>query len=368
MAFQEDMIKRLTDKGLSESTIKMYLKNLKQLNDDKVIADFKFLNKPDMIEEKIKDYSINTQKSYLSMIVSVLNCYKNDSKKMLILCNKYYLILKTLLDKIKEKPSNTMSITQSTNWIGWDDVMKIWTTYYDKIKVFNKLKTITEKQYNVLLDYIILSLFVKTEPRRNQDYLLMNITNNYNDELDKKLNYYDNVKKQFIFNVYKTSNKYNQQILDTPTELQECINSYIKFHPLLQGLKKDSKYNVKLLVKYDGTHIIQQNAITKILNKIFKKQVSSSMLRHSYITFKFGKTDKDRIETANAMGHSVETSLEYRLDNSKTTNDTSNSKDVEKTISTTKPIINKPKTPKKNKKLIQHSVKILDTPEIIRFD
>ena len=42
----------------------------------------------------------------------------------------------------------------------------------------------------------------------------MKITDNYTPESSKENNYLDTVKKQFIFNSYKTSSKYGTQIID----------------------------------------------------------------------------------------------------------------------------------------------------------
>jgi len=60
-----------------------------------------------------------------------------------------------------------------------------------------------------------------------------------------------------------------------------------------------------LLVEASGEPLVAVNAITRILNKIFGKKVGSSMLRHIFVTDKYGGVKKEQIKDALAMGHSV---------------------------------------------------------------
>lgn len=48
------------------------------------------------------------------------------------------------------------------------------------------------------------------------------------------------------------------------------------------------------------------NSITRILNKVFGKKVGSSMLRHIYLSSKYGNVSKEMKEDAKIMGHSTE--------------------------------------------------------------
>jgi hypothetical protein len=54
-----------------------------------------------------------------------------------------------------------------------------------------------------------------------------------------------------------------------------------------------------------GEPLVAVNAITRILNKIFGKKVGSSMLRHIFITDKYGGAKTEMEKDAEAMGHSV---------------------------------------------------------------
>jgi hypothetical protein len=62
---------------------------------------------------------------------------------------------------------------------------------------------------------------------------------------------------------------------------------------------------MRFLVNADGSALASVNSITRILNKVFGKHIGSSMLRHIYITHKYGDTKKEMEKDAAAMGHTV---------------------------------------------------------------
>jgi hypothetical protein len=130
------------------------------------------------------------------------------------------------------------------------------------------------------------------------------VKNSANLPTDK--NYLDFDKKAFIFNVFKTSRKEGQVVEEIPDELFSIILQYFKHHPLL-GKKVTRLTNAPFLVYQDGEPLSQVNAITRILNKIFGKKVGSSLLRHVYLTEKYGDVKKEMQDDAKAMSHSVQT-------------------------------------------------------------
>jgi hypothetical protein len=70
--------------------------------------------------------------------------------------------------------------------------------------------------------------------------------------------------------------------------------------------KKKNSF-IPLLVDYEGLPYESKNTITRILNKIFKKNIGSSMLRNIYLTNKFGDKVEELNKTAEAMGTSSNT-------------------------------------------------------------
>lgn len=297
---------KLKEKDLSDGSISLYLRNLKKLNNDEEFNNIKFLSKPDEIINKIKDLKDNTKRGYLISIVSVLKILGDKQKS---LYKKYYKLMIDINNKIKEKPTEEKTETQSKNWIEWDEVMKIYNDMKDNLKL-NKTK-ITEKQYNELLNYILLSLYVLIPPRRNLDWQKMLILCNNN--IDDKYNFLDIKNKQFIFNVFKTSKKDGKLILDIPDDLMNVINLYLKYHPLYicKRNKKDIQQNIPFLVNYNGDSFSKVNDITRMLNKIFHKKVGASMLRHIYLSSKYANILKEQEKDAKAMSHNILTQKDY---------------------------------------------------------
>jgi integrase len=130
------------------------------------------------------------------------------------------------------------------------------------------------------------------------------------DTLKLDSNYIDLVNEQFIFNTYKTSKTYKQQVIDIPPELMNVINIWVKHYPgINQASKKDG--TVPFLVNSMGNRQKTVNYITLRLNKILGKKIGASMLRHIYITHKFGPIIAEQLEVAERMGHSVEEQRAY---------------------------------------------------------
>jgi integrase len=118
-------------------------------------------------------------------------------------------------------------------------------------------------------------------------------------------NYYDMTTQRFVFNKYKTAKKYKEQVESVPESLQAVLKCYLAHHPLAK------QKEFKLLVKPDGSPLNTVNSITRILNKVFGKKVGSSMLRHIYLSGKYGKVVEDMEKDAEAMGHSTGVQKEY---------------------------------------------------------
>lgn len=303
-AFKQKLITDLKEKNLTDSSIKLYIGNLERLNDDLPLNNFKFLDDDKSIIEKLSALKQTTQRGYLISIVSILGLYKELNKKFTSLYNKYYTLMMQVNDKIKAVPTDKMSETQKDNWSSWEDIIKKFDEIKSEVDKFINSQSISKKNYNKLLEYIVLALYVYLEPRRN-DYLNMLVVKKYDKSMNPEFNYLSYDDKKMVFNKYKTSKKAGQLILDINDDLYNSIQNYFKFHPLIKGKKINAKTQIEFLVNYDGSNLTYPNGITRILNKIFGKNLSSSMLRHIYISHKYGDVVKDMENTAKTMGHSV---------------------------------------------------------------
>lgn len=297
MKFENNIKEKLNEKGLSNSSINLYVKILKKLNDEKEIKNLKFLSKPEDILKKISNYKATTQRNMIISIVSTLKILESP------LYNQYYNIMIEMTKKLNEMPKDEKTEKQKENWIEWKDVEDKFNQLKNNLKISKK---ITEEQYNNLLDVVVLSLYVLLPPRRNADYLLMEITNNNTEDNNK--NYLDLKKEQFIFNVFKTSKKDGKLIINIPKELLEILKKYIKYHPDKMLLKKE---NIPFLVDFNNKPFKSINSITRLLNKIFNKKIGASMLRHIYLSSKYGKILQEQEKDQKLMSHSSLTQKDY---------------------------------------------------------
>ena len=159
--------------------------------------------------------------------------------------------------------------------------------------------------YNNLLNYLVLSLYTLHPPRRNVDYSLMKISNNMNDD---KYNYLDLKKGQFVFNNYKTQGKYNQVVVPIEEDLLKVIELYLNNHPEKSKLK-NKNYDVHFLKSFYNEQIEKSQEITRILNKIFGKNIGSSMLRNMYLSNKYSNVIEELKDDVADMSTSLGTAL-----------------------------------------------------------
>lgn len=309
--FMSHLSKELVEKkGVAETTANAYVKTLYLLNDKSPYKTLSFLRNKEGITAKVNAYSASTQKSILASIVSVLSLVK-DKPTYKSIHNYYY---EQMMGKAKaptEKDESDKTDKQKENWISWKDIKDLVDTYRQKMLEYGAKKTITTNEFNHLLQYLVLSLYVYTQPRRNQDYLDMMVVKKWKEDMPKDKNYLDLATSKFIFNKYKTSKKYGTQTIDIPNTaeapLMDVITTYLKYHINWKASK--GKEPTHFLITADGKSLTAVNAITRILNKIFGKKVGSSMLRHIFLSDKYDI--KEMEEDAEAMGHSVAEQRKY---------------------------------------------------------
>ncbi len=292
---------------LGESTASAYIKTLYILNGKKPFKNLAFIKKTGDIMNRISEYAESTQKTIVATIASVLSLDKDKAgyKKTY---KFYYEKMKEKAEKANAVDTSEKTATQKENWIEWADVL----TKYEEMK---KVLTINKPSFEDLLKLVLLALYTEVPPRRNQDYLQMVVLRTTKRtkiaELPVDKNYLilgvGDVPKEFIFNVYKTAKKYGKQTVAIPEALAHIIKLYLKHHP--NADKKEKRKEFPFLITAEATPITADNAITRILNRIFGKKVGSSMLRHSYLSSKYNISGMT--EDAENMGHSLNEQKKY---------------------------------------------------------
>jgi hypothetical protein len=294
--FTEQLEKTLLEQGKSPSTIKTYMNRLRKLNKDKNPTSLKFLRDIENVKQYFEDkhFTVASKKSFIGCIVTIL---KASSKKIDNEAVEKYrnFLSKEELDSIS---NDKKTQKQKDNWISWDEVVEIKKKLKKKAVLASQEDQVNKNEYNLLLDNLVLSFYVNLAPRRSKDFSIMKIQ-----QPDEKLKDTDNyltLENHLVFNDYKTDKKYGKQEIDISKndELMEDLNLY-----LMHRKEEENQFN--LLLKYNGRKFNEINDITRILNNIFKKNVSVNMLRAIYITDKFSENKNEMEETASDMGHSV---------------------------------------------------------------
>ena len=302
--------KLLNEKKLAQSSVKLYLRNLEKLNDNQPLKNLNFLKDVKAITEKLQPYKENTKRGYFISITSVLSLDKTTKQKQKLYDEYFKLMMEKNKELKKEEGENVKTDTQAKNWIEWSEVEKIWGDLEKKVDSFKSSKELSEHQYNTLLQFVVLSLYVCLPPRRNE-YQNMSIVKSATAQSPTDKNYYDVDNKRFIMNKYKTQKKEGQKIIEIPEVLQGVLSIYIKHHPLIKGKISKKTPPTAFLVYHDGQLLDKVNSITRILNKVFGKKVGSSMLRHIYVSAKYGDMNEEQKKDASIMGHSQDMARDY---------------------------------------------------------
>lgn len=279
---------------ISQSSVKTYKSLLKGLfykfhakNTD---MDIKWFDKQDDIIEALKDKTPSSRKTYLSALLAVTN--NNDKYKSLIGKDIKHT---NDFNKTQEKTE-----TQEQNWKDYAEIKSIYDNLYSKVKpLLNSKNELDKNDFMKLVDFMVMALTtgIFFPPRRSQDWVLMKFRD-YDENND---NYYDAKKSQFVFNKYKTAKVYDTQKVDIPKEFKTILNKYIK-HNKYVYLILNNKYE-----PYTTSRLTQK------LNDLIGTKISTSMLRHIYLSDKLKDIPKltELTQLSQDMGHSVSQQLEY---------------------------------------------------------
>lgn len=317
-SFESQYLDALKRKGKTPLTQKAYIAALRSFNGKQPISSPAIFNDIEDIDAKLERFKPNTRRNKYIAIASLLSQLPEEEA----LYAEYSRKLKDINTTLKsQEAKHEKSEAQEANWIEWSEVKEKWDALKKETKDFKKIRTLDYDQYYELLKFVILSLYYLQPPRRNKDYVMTVIKNvfespaeMYEKSDEDNINYLNLDRYTFIFNDYKTRRKSGSQSFDIPPELQKVINLYLYHHPSISrdSLKlKSGVIEVPFLVHPNGVPINPTNGITYILNSIFQKRIGSSMLRHIYLTHKFGKVDKERKEIAEKMAHSVSMATDY---------------------------------------------------------
>ena len=275
-----------------ESVIRTICKNLAIAETvDAVIENHKD------IVDSLKDNSANVRKTRLSAFVVFIEQAKDASEALKAFRKVMSEDIPKCMEQAEEQKQNDK---QKEGMIPLKEVMK---KYHDwektALPLMEKDKLTAQEFYRVQM-YVLLSCMLLIEPRRTLDWTAFKI--NHVDE--SKDNFLKFVKRKpfLIFNTYKTAGKYGQQTVACPPKLAKILLRWKTISP-----------HDFLLMNFSQTGPFLGSNMPKLLNSFFEKPISTSMLRHIFLTEKYKDLPplKDMNDTAAAMGTSVATMLTY---------------------------------------------------------
>ncbi|NBX49506.1 hypothetical protein EBT25_06090 [bacterium] len=249
------------------------------------------------IIDHLKDVPGNVRKTRLSALVVFIENAKGADK-----------VLKTFREQMtsdntqykKQIDKQELTERQKEGFIPLSEVMEKYHALEKEVLPLMKKDALDAREFVRVQLYVLLSCLLLIEPRRSLDYTEFKIRN-----VDETKDNFMKMTKRvpsFVFNQYKTANKHGQQSQDIPPKLYKIVKRWTELNPhdyLLMNTKQSNK--------------ITSTQLTQFLHGFFGKPISTSLLRHIYLTDKYKAIPAlvEMQETAKAMGHTVEEALRY---------------------------------------------------------
>lgn len=283
-SFRKDLEEEVKKKrpNLNPSSVKTYtsiLFNLhKKLNPDG--DDLKVFDDDNKILDHLKEKSPQTRKTVLSALF-ILTGNKAYNDLMLEDCKYTNEMYKTQKKSQKEED----------NWMSSEEIKTIYDDLLVKVNQMFSKKLLAD--YQTINNFILLGVLggvTGIAPRRSKDYTEMKIK----DFDTKNDNYYKG--GRFYFNIYKTAKDYGEQVIDVKTkapEFYKILNKWVKCNP------------TNYLLFSSNQQKLTSPQITRMLNKIFGKNASVDLMRHIYLTDKYGKVQAEMEQDSRDMSHST---------------------------------------------------------------
>ena len=293
-------------RDIKEKSINAYITSLKKIHnyvdDGSDFDSLKFLDskKFNQVLEFLETLKLPTRKNYIAAILVALSSEKSPNDKLI---EKYRNHLDILAVEYNKKiKSHEKSEKLEKNWVTMKELLDIVKRYKREIKERNLLikETFNKKDLDLYQKYLVGSLYTILPPLRN-DYANMKVITfkEYENIEDKKNNYLVIVsksKKFFSFGAYKTSEVYGIKTLDIPRNLNNIINKWLE------------RNKTGFFLINTKNEPLSENGLTKFLYKTFEntgKKISSTIIRHVYLSDKYKNVNEEKAKVASQMMHSV---------------------------------------------------------------
>jgi len=299
---QEDIKETIAESrpNLKPVSVNQYYVQLKKLKNIFDTNDYKFLIKPKNVEDKLQNLHYTSIRNMYNAIIILLMAL-NETKKYDELIVEYSDMRDELNNKYEdEQKSGIISDKQKPNFVKMEEIESMISELKQEVMILKKKKTLTKSDKSTIRAWTLFNMLSKIPTRNDASNMLYITQTNYkklSDDDKKNNNYLVNQRNnmKFIYNQYKTSKKYSENIISVPTELKPVLRLYLKLMDYKLG---------------DNIFPLSKNAISQLLIKtskrILNKNISSTMIRKSYMSSKYSGLKEEMEKDAKVMGHSVE--------------------------------------------------------------
>lgn len=249
------------------------------------------------IIKHLDDVPPKNRKTRLSALVVFIDKEK-DSKQAVDAFRKQMMDDGKESDEIDMKQE--LTDRQKQGMMTWDEIQSKYNELEKEVAPLMKKDKLDKKQFARVQLYVLLSCMLLIPPRRSLDWVAFKLR-----DIDTQKDNYLTVEKRkpyFVFNCFKTAKKTGQQKEEIPKKLHVILQTWTKLNPYEWLLMNSTQSN-----KINATQL------TNILYQFFEKPLSTSLLRHVYLSHKYKDVPalKDMVDTADKMAHSVEEALKY---------------------------------------------------------
>lgn len=307
----------LTKKSLKidTSTLKTYFTNInrlyKQMFDKQWDLNFKWLDDSKKVINFVNSHykSDSNRLNYIKSIVAILSRlngfdelnkkYKNEQMRLVYLLKN-------------EAGKNKLTVREEKNWLDWTDLVDITDFDTDEDAFLHALYTSIPPRR---LEYKYLKFFQLKKNKKKKA-----------EDLDKKFNWIvfntKGTPSKLVFNKYKTSKTYRQQVFDISGTDKKPIFDFTKLRKSAKAFVLSSGLDDEDLCFPNSNGQLYENFSRRVseypFRKFYKqgKNISVNILRHSFISHyntrgKNLNTNSMR-EVSRWMSHSLEEALIYR--------------------------------------------------------
>lgn len=296
--------------NLKHNSVKQYEAQLRKLKSIFNSDDYDFIKKPEQVKDKIQDLHFTSQRNMYNAIVILLMAL-NSEKKYDKLIETYSELRDELNHKYEdEQKSGVISDKQKDNFVDMSEIEKMISQLKSMVMPLKKKNTLTKMDISTIRAWVLFNMLSRIPTRNdasNMMYISQKAYKKLSDKEKQQNNYLVDERNnmKFIYNVYKTSKKYGENVIPVSADLKPVMRTYLKLMDYKIG---------------DNIMPMSRNAISQLLlktsKKLMDKNISSTMIRKIYLSSKYGKMKEEMKEDAQKMMHDVTTAQKIYTKNS----------------------------------------------------